>query len=153
MVTTYRWQAASFKQLKKRELYAALRLRQEVFAVEQNSAYQDLDNLDQLAMHILCWNKGELLAYQRCLPPGVNFPESALGRIVVSKPARGADLGRALVRRGISHNLTRWPEAGLRINAQSYLTQFYRELGFVTDGEEYGEDGIPHIQMVYAPSG
>jgi ElaA protein len=152
-VANFRWQTASFKQLRKRELYAALRLRQEVFAVEQNSAYLDLDNLDQLARHILCWEKDELLAYQRCLPPGVHFPESALGRIVVNKSARGNDLGRELVRRGVDHNLERWPGAGLRINAQSYLTRFYRELGFVTDGEEYGEDGIPHIQMVYAPSG
>lgn len=149
---TLRWQRAEFRQLDNLELYAALRLRQEVFAVEQQSLYQDLDNLDQLAVHILAWDGDTLLAYQRCLPPGVAFTESALGRIVVSAPARGRQLGRDLVGRGIRHNLERWPGHGIRINAQSYLRQYYEQLGFTAAGEEYGLDGIPHIEMVYSGS-
>jgi ElaA protein len=127
-------------------------LRQEVFAVEQNCAYLDLDNLDQDAIHMLCWQEDKLVAYQRCLAPATHYRESALGRIVVSAHARGRQLGRELVRRGISHNLGRWPGQGIRINAQAYLEDFYTDLGFVADGAVSSEDGIPHRQMVYAGS-
>jgi ElaA protein len=146
----YQWQTTEFAGLNTVELYAALRLRQEVFGVEQDCTYQDLDNLDQKAIHILCWQDGELLAYQRCLAPGANFPQSAIGRIVVSARARGRQLGRDLVKRGIGHNLQRWPDHNVRINAQAHLQAFYSELGFVATGEVFNEDGIPHIQMGYA---
>lgn len=149
---TYQWQTSDFGGLNTLELYAALRLRQQVFVLEQNCAYLDLDNLDQDAVHMMCWREGDLLAYQRCLAPGANFIESALGRIVVSAPARGQDLGRELVRRGIRHNLGRWPNNDIRINAQAYLQAFYAELGFVADGDVFDEDDIPHIQMVYPRS-
>jgi ElaA protein len=149
---TDHWQTRAFAELDTLQLYAVLRLRQEVFTVEQNCNYLDLDNLDQGAIHMLCWREGLLVAYQRCLAPGAHFAESALGRIVVSDRARGRHLGRELVRRGISHNLERWPRSGIRINAQAYLQDFYRSLGFVAAGEAFDEDGIPHIQMVYACS-
>jgi ElaA protein len=148
----YQWQTCDFAGLDTLQLYAALRLRQEVFAVEQDCAYLDLDDLDQGAIHMLCWHEGRLLAYQRCLAPGTNFPESALGRIVVSAQARGTQLGRELVRRGIRHNLECWPGHDIRINAQAYLQDFYTGLGFVADGGVFGEDGIPHIHMVYPRS-
>lgn len=149
---TYQWQTSDFGGLNTLELYAALRLRQQVFVLEQNCAYLDLDNLDQDAVHMMCWREGDLLAYQRCLAPGANFIESALGRIVVCAPARGQDLGRELVRRGIRHNLERWPNHDIRINAQAYLQAFYAELGFVAEGDVFDEDDIPHIQMVYPRS-
>ena len=146
----YRWQHCEFPELGNSELYAALQLRQQVFCVEQDCAYLDLDDLDQGAVHILCWQGERLLAYQRCLAPGACYLESALGRIVVSSQARGRQLGRALVQRGINHNLQRWSGQGIRINAQAYLQAFYLDLGFVTAGDVFDEDGIPHIQMVYA---
>lgn len=146
------WQTCDFSGLDTCRLYAALRLRQEVFAVEQNCAYLDLDNLDQDAIHMLCWQEDKLVAYQRCLAPATHYRESALGRIVVSAHARGRQLGRELVRRGISHNLGRWPGQGIRINAQAYLEDFYTDLGFVAAGAVSSEDGIPHLQMVYAGS-
>lgn len=146
------WQTCDFSGLDTSRLYAALRLRQEVFAVEQNCAYLDLDNLDQDAIHMLCWQEDKLVAYQRCLAPATHYRESALGRIVVSAHARGRQLGRELVRRGISHNLGRWPGQGIRINAQAYLEDFYTALGFVAAGAVSSEDGIPHLQMVYAGS-
>ena len=83
----YRWQTSTFAELNTLQLYAALRLRQEIFVVEQDCAYLDLDNLDQQAVHMFCWRDQELLAYQRCLAPGSSFPESAIGRIVVSRAA------------------------------------------------------------------
>jgi ElaA protein len=149
---TYRWQTTDFDGLESAHLYAALRLRQQVFAVEQDCAYLDLDNLDQEAAHMLCWRGQELLAYQRCLPPGLSYPQSALGRIVVSAPARGQQLGKELVRRGIAHNLERWPGKGICLNAQAYLKVFYEDLGFIADGGEYDLDSIPHIKMVYGAS-
>ncbi|MFV8818758.1 GNAT family N-acetyltransferase [Haliea sp. E17] len=143
-----RWQTATFTDLDNRELYAALRLRQAVFAVEQTSIYLDLDDLDQAAIHMLVWDGGTLLAYQRCLPPGLQEIESTLGRIVVGPQARGTGLGKLLVRRGIAHNLALWPQSNIRIHAQAHLEAFYGGLGFVTEGEVYDLDGIPHLEMV-----
>jgi ElaA protein len=145
----HRWQTGVFSALSNTELYALLRLRQEVFSLEQNCIYLDLDNLDQPATHMLCWQGSELLAYQRCLPPGLNYPDSSLGRIVVCQAARGTQLGRELVRRGMDYNLLNWPHSAIRINAQAYLLKFYERLGFVGEGDEYDYDGIPHIQMLY----
>ncbi len=149
----FRWQTATFTDLDNRELYALLRLRQVVFAVEQTSIYVDPDNLDQAAMHMLVWGGKELLAYQRCLPPGLQETESTLGRIVVAAEARGTGLGKALVQRGIEHNLQRWPGVNIRIHAQAHLDRFYGELGFVTEGEVYDLDGIPHLEMVLSCEG
>jgi len=146
---SHRWQIASFNDLTNTELYALLRLRQEVFAVEQTSIYLDLDGKDQAAIHMLCWQGDELLAYQRLLPPGLSYAESSMGRIVVNPAARGTRLGRDLVHRGIQHNLEQWPKQGIRISAQAYLQRFYEDLGFTAVGDKYSEDGIPHIQMQY----
>ena len=145
----YQWHTKTFSELTLAELYALLRLRQEVFVVEQDCIYQDLDGMDQQASHILCRRDDQLIAYQRCLAPGLSYPESSLGRIVVCASARGLQLGRELVKRGISHNLDNWPQVGIRINAQAYLQDFYSELGFVASGETYDEDGIVHRQMLY----
>lgn len=146
---TQRWHTASFDQLGNRELYAILKLRQEVFAVEQASIYLDTDGLDLDAVHMSLWDDDALLAYQRCLPPGLQEVESTLGRIVVAPQARGRDLGRKLVRRGIAHNLEQWPGVDIRIHAQAYLERFYNELGFITEGDVYDLDTIPHLEMVF----
>jgi ElaA protein len=142
------WQSYSFDQLDAGRLYTILQLRQKVFIVEQACVYNDLDGLDQDSMHLCAWHGERLLAYMRCLPPGLDYRESAMGRIVVSPDARGLKLGRELVRRGIQLNQSSWPGSGIRIGAQAYLEDFYRELGFVTDSDVYDEDGIPHIKMV-----
>ena len=146
---TYQWQTTEFAELNVAELYAALRLRQEVFALEQDCLYQDLDNFDQGAVHILCWEGSELLAYQRCLAPGTYFVESAIGRIVVSQRARGLKLGKELVMRGIDHNTQRWQNHNIRISAQARLETFYADMGFVSQGDVFDEDGIAHIHMLY----
>jgi len=150
---SYHWQTKSFQALGNDELYRILRLRQEVFVIEQQCFYQDLDGKDQQATHILCWLGTELMAYQRCLPPGTSYRESSMGRIVVASAARGSGLGRELVARGISHNEEQWPASDIRINAQSYLEDFYTELGFATQGDAYDEDGIMHVQMLYLAQG
>ncbi len=144
-----RWQVSTFDELSNRELYALLKLRQDVFLLEQECLYNDFDGLDADSLHMLCWRGEELAAYQRCLPPGLSYPQSAIGRIVVAPSARGTSLGRELVQRGIDFNLERWPGQDISINAQSYLERFYSGLGFEAVGDEYLEDGIPHIRMLY----
>lgn len=143
------WQTLSFGELDTHSLYALLRLRQQVFVVEQACAYLDIDNLDQAARHMLCRREGELVAYLRCLAPGLVYPQSALGRIVVSPSMRGRNLGMELVRRGIDYNQLHWPEQDILISAQAHLQEFYAASGFVAEGEEYLEDDIPHRRMRY----
>ena len=142
------WQTLEFKELGAERLYRVLRLRQEVFVVEQQCAYLDIDNLDQRAGHMLCMHDREIVAYLRCLAPELSYPESSLGRIMVTPALRGQQLGGELVQRGIAHNLQQWPASDIRINAQSHLQGFYAELGFVAEGGEYLEDNIPHLEMV-----
>tara|TARA_R110002073_G_scaffold46581_1_gene127132 strand:- start:29 stop:493 length:465 start_codon:yes stop_codon:yes gene_type:complete len=143
------WDTLAFSELSTTWLYAVLRLRQQVFVVEQQCAYLDLDDRDQGALHMLCKRGSALLAYQRCLPPGLSYPESSLGRIVVCPDMRGQRLGEELVQRGIEHNLARWPKHDLCISAQAHLQAFYSSLGFVAEGGEYLEDNIVHRQMRY----
>lgn len=147
------WRTASFTELTPHELYGLLRLRQQVFAVEQDCVYLDLDDLDQQAHHMLHWHETQLAAYQRCLPPGIAYPESSIGRIVVDPIARGQQLGRDLVQRGIDFNLSRWPQHDILINAQTHLQAFYGSMGFTGEGKEHIEDGILHRYMRYASAG
>ena len=146
------WHTLSFTELSPESLYAILRLRQEVFAVEQQCVYLDLDNLDQQAIHILCTDGERVLAYQRCIAPGPGSPDSLLGRVVVCPTMRNQQLGRELVRRGIEHNLLQWPGSDIRISAQAHLQRFYASLSFLAEGNEYLEDNIPHRQMRYRAS-
>ena len=150
------WQCAEFAELSAEQLYQVLKLRQDVFVLEQACLYPDLDNHDQQALHLCAWRDGELLGYLRALPPGGDAlpggsaaAESTLGRVVVSPAARGLSLGRELMRRGISLNLETWPGAGICIGAQAHLQKFYTELGFEPLGDVYDDDGIPHIKMRY----
>lgn len=141
------WRLVAFDELSLEMLYDVLALRADVFVVEQNSAYLDPDGRDRQSRHLLCLDNGQLCAYQRCLPPGLAYPESSLGRIVVSASARGQGLGEALVMRGIEHNFSRWPDHDIKISAQAHLQEFYGALGFVAEGEIYLEDGIEHRAM------
>ena len=144
---TPRWLNTPFRALDAAELYALLQLRQSVFVVEQNCPYPDLDGLDQQGWHMRCLRGDVVQAYQRCLPPGVAYAESSLGRIVVNPDVRGTGLGRELVQRGIDFNRQQWPQTDIYIGAQAYLLGFYSSLGFVSEGEPYLEDGILHIHM------
>ncbi len=146
---TERWITFSFAELTTQQLYEVMRLRQQVFVVEQECAYLDLDNLDPQATHMLYRQEEQLSAYQRCLPPGLSYPESSIGRIVVNPAARGQQLGRALVQRGIDFNLETWPQHDIVIHAQAHLQPFYGSMGFVGEGDEHLEDGILHRHMRY----
>ncbi len=137
-----------FNELTLQELYAILRLRNEVFVVEQNCVYQDADNKDQKATHIFIKNNDEILAYTRIFKPGEYFKNASIGRVVVNPKYRKQNLGKKIMQISIVFVL----QSGfntIEISAQTYLKKFYNELGFTHIGEEYLEDNIPHIKMIY----
>lgn len=140
----------AFHELTVDELYGILQLRQEVFVVEQACAYLDCDDHDQRSIHLFTDDNG-LVAYARVLPPGEKFREASLGRVVTAKRARRTGAGRAIVKRAIETIERRFGRVPIRISAQSYLARFYGELGFEREGDEYLEDGIPHIEMTRRP--
>ena len=150
MNSTPDWSIQAFTELDTETLYDILSLRQAIFVVEQNCPYQDMDGLDRAAFHMICREGSTLLAYQRCLPPGLSYAESSIGRIIVAAAARGRQLGRELVQRGIDFNRSQWPDADIRIGAQAHLAAFYGSFGFEVQGEEYVEDGILHVHMLLA---
>lgn len=145
------WIWKSFSELDTQELYTLLALRNEVFVVEQNCPYQDADGLDPAAWHLLGWHENRLAAYCRLLPPGLRYPEAAIGRVVTAPACRKLKLGHDLMRRAVEQGLALYPDAGLSLSAQAHLRSFYECHGFRVEGEGYLEDGIPHLHMRRAP--
>ena len=137
-----------FNELSTQELYTVLQLRAEVFVVEQDCVYQDLDNKDLDAYHVLGVLDTKIVAYARIFKPGDYFLESSIGRIVVKKEFRKFQYGYQLVVNSIQFIENNLQQNTILISAQSYLTKFYNSLGFIRVGEEYLEDGIPHIKML-----
>lgn len=138
----------AFTELSQQELYRILAIRNEVFVVEQACAYQDLDDKDQQSKHLFyTTEQSEIVAYARLLPPGLSFDVVSIGRILVAHSHRKHNLGRKLVSDAIAACGTLWPGYGIRIAAQSYLLNFYASFGFEKVGDEYLEDGIPHVDM------
>lgn len=132
-------------------LYAALRLRSQIFVVEQTCVFPDMDGLDPRCEHLCGIGAGgELLAYARLLPPRLKYDEASIGRVVVAENARGRQLGRALMQNALAGCRARYPETAIRIGAQQRLEAFYASLGFVTVTEPYLEDGIWHVDMLAA---
>jgi len=143
------WKIKPFEELTTAELYAILRLRSEVFIIEQNCAYQDLDNSDQKALHLMGTDEeSQLLAYTRIFAPGIKFTEASIGRVVTSPLARGKGAGRELMERSISELQQHYGVIPIKIGAQQYLQRFYTSLGFEQTSDTYLEDGIPHIEML-----
>ncbi len=136
-----------FDELTSGELYAILQLRNEVFIVEQNCPYQDLDGADQDALHLLGTSDSGIISYARLLKPGTAYPEAAIGRVVVSIDLRGNSRGRDLMKRAMEECGKNFQSHVIIISAQKYLENFYASLGFVTEGDVYLEDNIPHIKM------
>ena len=137
-----------FNQLSTQDLYAVLQLRSEVFVVEQDCVYLDLDGKDQLAYHVLGYKDLKLIAYARVFKPGDYFSKSSIGRIIVKKTHRRFKYGDHLVKNSIEFIEKKFKEKEILISAQVYLINFYNNLGFVQEGEQYLEDDIPHIKML-----
>ena len=145
------WVIKTFEQLSAAELHDILKLRQDIFIIEQTCIYPDIDGADPKAHHIYSYGEQELAAYTRIFAPGIKYTESSIGRIVVSETKRGSVLGRKLVKESISECLKLYPKTPIRIEAQAHLEKFYNELGFQSVGEVYIVDGIDHREMVYNP--
>ncbi|RZL50924.1 MAG: GNAT family N-acetyltransferase [Pedobacter sp.] len=142
------WSYKFFNELTANELYAILQLRSEVFVVEQNCVYQDVDGKDKKSAHLMAWHGENLVAYTRLVPQGVSFKEASIGRVITSPFYRGLGIGITLMEKSITHTLATYATNKIRIGAQLYLKRFYESFGFVTEGEEFLEDGIPHVEMV-----
>lgn len=141
------WSLKKFEELTPLELYAILQLRNEVFVVEQNCAYQDADNKDLLSFHFMGWSDNKLVAYTRIIPPGISYEEASIGRVVNSPSVRGDGIGRSLMLQSISQLYSLFGNVPIKIGAQLYLQKFYTSLGFIQSSEVYLEDGIEHIEM------
>ncbi|MBU2995892.1 GNAT family N-acetyltransferase [Cellulophaga baltica] len=139
----------TFDDLTTTELYAILQLRSEVFVVEQDCVYQDLDYKDQKALHVIGYKNDKVVAYTRIFKSGIYFKEASIGRVVVAKAEREFSYGKLLMKASITAIEKEYNETLIRISAQKYLLKFYNSLGFKEEGEEYLEDGIPHINMLY----
>ena len=136
-----------FKELSLSELYNLLQLRSEVFVVEQNCVYQDIDSKDEKALHVLGYYNDELIAYSRLFNKGYYFDEASIGRVVVSTKYRNIKFGHDLMRTAITAIKENFDETAITISAQEYLKKFYESHGFVQTTEMYLEDDIPHVQM------
>jgi ElaA protein len=137
-----------FKELTTQELYTFLQLRSEVFVVEQDCVYQDIDGKDKDAWHILGYKNKKIIAYTRIFKSGDYFKNASIGRVVVAKGERKYKYGYDIMEASIKAIKDLFKETTIKLSAQSYLKQFYNNLGFKEEGEEYLEDGIPHIVMV-----
>lgn len=151
-----KWEWLPFDALSREQLYALLRLRSEVFVVEQNCVFLDIDGQDDNAMHLLGTRVvdgvSQVVAYVRCFPKGVSFAEASIGRVVTKPSARGGGLGHLLMAEAIRALQHHWGPQAIRIGAQAHLKAFYKQHGFVDMDLPYDEDGIAHIEMLRADS-
>jgi len=138
----------TFEQLSLEELYFILQLRSEVFVVEQDCIYQDIDAKDQYALHIIGKKDTKIIAYTRVFKGGDYFKEASIGRVVVSLKDRHLNYGQQIMETSIVAIKNNYDTSEIKISAQKYLENFYNNLGFKTIGDPYLEDGIPHIAML-----
>jgi ElaA protein len=152
-MTTMHW--LSFNELSREDLYEILRVRQEVFTVEQNCAYQDADGLDQCAWHLLCRQPDQagqrLVGYLRVLPPASRFREPSIGRLLTISAVRRTGLARIIMLEALARIAVIYPGLPVCISAQHYLEHFYNSLGFYANSDIHDEDGIPHRHMLHPP--
>ncbi len=145
------WHILRFSELDTYTLYALLKLRVDVFVVEQNCPYPELDEKDlhPETRHILLKKGDKILGYSRILPPGVSFKDApGVGRVCVAQTARRLGLGELVVAKAIATAKEGWPGLDIHISAQCYLQRFYESMGFVAASEPYLEDDIPHLKMI-----
>ena len=142
------WKLKLFSELSTAELYAILRLRGEVFIVEQNCPYVDADGKDFNSHHLMGYVGDDLAAYSRLVFAGISYEEVSIGRVITSAKYRGKDFGKLLMQQSITEIERLYGKVPIRIGAQAYLKKFYEGFGFIDMNEPYMEDGIPHLIML-----
>lgn len=148
MENTFQLHCLPFNALNTTQLYQILRARQEVFIIEQDCNYLDCDGRDVQSEHLWISHQDVVAAYARLLPPGVAYEGSSIGRVLTAPTYRGRGLGKELMHHAIQYLTTVYPENPIYISAQLYLEKFYQDFGFVSKGDTYLEDEIPHIKMI-----
>ena len=143
-----KWKIKSFDALSVHELYDLLRLRSEIFVVEQNCVYLDLDGKDKVALHLIGEFEGKIVAHARLFEAGISFDNASIGRVTVDPNYRARKWGHELMQQAIVGVLKHFGESKITIGAQLYLKKFYESHGFVQTSEMYLEDDIPHIEMI-----
>ena len=143
------WQCLSFSQLTTQQLYDLLKLRVNVFVVEQNCPYPELDDKDTQAgvFHLIGYQQQQIVACARLLPAGISYPSVSIGRVATKAEARGTRLGHQLLQQALDNCQALWPNQDIEIGAQQYLAKFYQSYGFDQTSDMYLEDDIPHIDM------
>lgn len=144
---TLEWKIKPFEALSVHELYDLLKLRSEIFVVEQNCVYLDLDGKDKIALHLFAEYNGKIVAHARLFKAGISFDNASIGRVVVDANYRDRKWGHDLMREAIAGIKLHFDESKITIGAQLYLKKFYESHGFVQTSEMYLEDDIPHIEM------
>ena len=138
-----------FRELTNTELYEILRLRQEIFIIEQACIYPDIDNNDENAYHLMAFDAGEMVGCLRILGKGVTFQEASIGRVVVAKSRRGRGIAKEMMQQTMNFVVSELREKRIKISAQTYVIAFYEGLGFEVVSEQYAQDGIPHADMIF----
>ncbi|MEN5242351.1 MULTISPECIES: GNAT family N-acetyltransferase [Pseudomonas] len=146
---TIEWICKHHRDLGKEQLYALLKLRSDVFVVEQKCAYPDLDgqDLEGDTHHLMGWEDDQLMAYLRLLDPESQGGDVVIGRVVTAPAGRGKGLGHAMMEQALKQAEKHWPQVPIYLSAQAHLQGYYGKYGFEVAGDEYLEDGIPHIGM------
>lgn len=142
------WSIKSFEELSTKELYEILKVRQEVFVVEQTCYYLDADGSDEKALHLWAEKQGKIVAYCRIFSQGIKYPETSIGRVLTHPEFRNLQLGKILMKFALQAIEIRFKTKECRISAQDYLLDFYKNFGFTDTGKKYLEDDIPHTEMV-----
>ncbi len=142
------WKIKRFNELSTSELYEIIKARINVFVVEQNCPYPDLDDYDKKALHLWAEQNGEVLAYCRIFDKNIKYNETSIGRVLTSEKGRGKKLGKTLLSFAVKIIEMRFQTAQIRISAQDYLIKFYSDFGFIDTGKKYLEDDIYHTEML-----
>lgn len=141
------WKIKSFEEITTSELYEIIKARVDVFVVEQDCPYPDLDDYDQKALHLWAEQDQKVLAYCRIFNKGIKYPETSIGRVLTTEKGRGKSLGKQLIQYAVETIENRFRTSEIRISAQDYLLRFYSGFGFEDTGKKYLEDNIPHTEM------
>jgi ElaA protein len=142
------WKIKTFSELNTAELYEIIKARINVFVVEQDCPYPDLDDYDQKAIHLWAEKNGEVMAYCRIFDKGIKYDETSIGRVITTENGRGTGLGKQLIQYALDIIENRLGTSEVRISAQDYLLKFYSDFGFQDTGKKYLEDNIPHTEML-----